>query len=113
MANLVIFQDAEGLIDTALTADIFRIENVAHILRVEPVKVADDSIKLCLQDSAARRIEDPWLLGFELRQLLLLFIVQLFVEFFCPAVKVVIEVSEFGNATCNLPLEVRGDGIER
>ena len=48
MTDFVVFEDAESLVDTTRTADIFRVKDVAHILGIEPIEVVDDSIRFKL-----------------------------------------------------------------
>ena len=55
LAEFVVFEDAEGLVDAAGAADVFGVEDVAHVFGVESVEVTDDGVEFCLEDGTASR----------------------------------------------------------
>lgn len=62
LAQLVVFEHTEGLVDAAFSADVFGVEDVAEIFCVEAIEVGEDGIKLGLKDGSALRIVNPRLM---------------------------------------------------
>ena len=48
LADFAVFEDAEGFVDAALSADVFRVENVAEFVDGQSIEVGEDGIKFGL-----------------------------------------------------------------
>ena len=72
LADFVVLEDTEGLIDAALTTDIFRVKDVTHILGIQSIQMPDDRVYFSLKKGATFWIICEWLFLAKLRQSALL-----------------------------------------
>ena len=107
LADFVVFQNSECLIDTSSTKDILRVKIVSEIFCIQSIQMGKDCIQLSLKYSPSVRIKNPRLLIAKLRGLILLLVRKFVKQLFGPTVEVVVEIAELGNSLDDLPLHER------